>query len=123
MNDPQVSLQPWQYGPQARPAPDGTRRPHSRLAPLSYERMAILLAVAAGPIDRARIPEAVLADTVGAVIIRKTTGYTLIKELTAKGYLQVRGSYTLTDKGWRTLHREHNRMENQRLILKQRLHV
>lgn len=99
------------------------RASHSRLAPLSFERIAILSAVAAGPIDKARIAEEVLADTVAAIVIRKSTAYYLISELTEKGYLQEAGSFTLTNKGWHALQMELKRIEQQRLILKQHLHI
>ena len=103
-------------------APPIKRASHSRLAPLNYERMAILIALADGSIDKAKIAEAVIADTVGAVILRKSTAYYLINELTNQAYIEKRGSYSLTDKGWRILQQELKRIEQQRLILKLRLH-
>ena len=108
------------------PQPTGTtsrRRATTKLSPLSYERIAILTAVAAGPISKARIADAVLADSVAAIVIKLSTTYFPISELTKAGYLQINGSYTLTDKGWRTLQNELKRIEQQRLILKTRLHA
>lgn len=98
-----------------------TRR--SRYAPLSYERMAILVAVAAGPIQKSLIAKAVLGDTVAEIVLKKSTTYFLIRELTNLGYLEVRGTHSLTDKGWRMLNTELNRIEQQRHILKQKLRV
>ncbi len=81
------------------------------------------MAVADGPIDKARIAEKVLGDSVGDIAIKVSTIYYLISKLTNEGYIQASGSYTLTDKGYRTLHSELNRINQQRLILKQRLHI
>ena len=103
--------------------PKSIRATRSKRAPISYERMAILLAVAAAPIDKTRIAGQVLGGSVGDVVIKKSTAYYLIRELTNAGYIQASGSYTLTDKGYRTLHSELKRIEQQRRILKQRLHV
>jgi DNA-binding PadR family transcriptional regulator len=85
--------------------------------------MAILIAVSRGPIDKARISDAVLADTIAAIVLRKSTAYSLISELSNTGYIENRGAYYLTDKGWHTLRNELNRIEQQRRILKQRLHA
>ncbi|HVQ44659.1 MAG TPA: hypothetical protein VMT30_06885 [Candidatus Saccharimonadia bacterium] len=101
--------------------PKTTRQVRTKYTPLSYERLAILLAVAAGPIDCARIAEQVLADTVANIVLKKSTAYYLISELTTTGHLQKHGSYTLTAKGRQTLQRELARLEQQRRLLLQRL--
>ena len=98
------------------------RTRHSKHAPLSYERLAILLATADGPIDKSRIYDAVAADSVGALVMKKSSLYRLISELMKLSYLESKGALTLTDKGWRTLQGELKRIEHQRLILKHRLH-
>ena len=103
--------------------PKPQRVSRTKRTPLSYERVAILLAVAGGPIDKARIADKVLADTVGAVVLSTSTAYYLISELTQDNHLQVNGSYVLTEKGYRTLHHELGRVEQERRILKQRLHI
>ena len=97
--------------------------PRSKHVPISYERVAILLAVATGPIDRRDIEDVVMADSVGAIFIKKSTLYYLISELIEYGLMQHQGSLTLTDKGWRALHNEFSRIEQQRRIMKQRLHI
>ena len=99
------------------------RRSSTKICPITYERLAILMALAAGPIEKARIVEAVLADSVGSIVIKTSTAYFLIKNLEYAGYITVASACKLTDKGWRTLHQELNRIEQQRLILKTRLHV
>ena len=81
------------------------------------------MALATGPVEKARIVEAVLADSVGSLVIKTSTAYFLIKNLEEQGYITETGACKLTDKGWRTLHQELNRIEQQRLILKTRLRV
>ncbi len=73
--------------------------------------------------DKARIVEAVLADTVGAIVLRKSTAYYLINDLAKMGYIAVNESCKLTDKGYALIHQELKRIELERLILKQRLHM
>lgn len=90
---------------------------------MSYERLAILLAVAAGPISGAEIAGQVLADSVGGIIISKSTAYRLISELEERGLIENRGGYALTNAGWRALRGELNRVEQQIRILKSRLHI
>jgi DNA-binding PadR family transcriptional regulator len=99
------------------------RRAKITYAPLSYERQAILIALAGGPLDRAEVASTIIGDTIGALVLSKSSFYRLINESEVKGYIEARGAYYLTDKGWRTLHQELNRIERQRLILKQRLHA
>jgi len=103
--------------------PKAQRHRTGKNAPLSYERLAILVAVAPGPIIKAQIGDTVMGDTAGRIAISKSSLYRLINELTETGYLQSAGTYSLTDKGWRALHLELQRIEQQRLILKQRLHI
>lgn len=105
------------------PTPKPVRLTRNKHVPLSYDRIAILTAVATGPIDRARVAQVVIGDTVGTVVIQKSTLYHHIQELTEKGYLQRSGALTLTAKGWRTLHGELARLVQQHRILKQRLRV
>ncbi len=99
------------------------RRPRSKHAPLSYERIAILMAVATGPIDRSQVAGTIIADTVASIVIKTSTLYYLIRELTQAGHIKRQGSLTLTDKGRNILKVELNRIEQQRYILKQRLHI
>ena len=105
------------------PGPLATRRHYGKLSPLSYERIAILTAIAEGPLTKSEIPKKVLSDTVAAVVLKKSSAYQLINKLIERGYITQTAPYDLTDTGWRTLQNELKRIEYQRLILKQRLHV
>ena len=98
------------------------RIPRLKRIPMSYERIAILMAVADGPIDRAAISDVIVANSIGVILVKKSTLYHLISELIEQDYIKRQGSLTLTDKGWRVLHDELSRIEQERLILKQRLH-
>src|SRR3954467_12256943 len=99
------------------------RRNTGKLSPISYERLAILMAISGGGIEKARVADAVLSDLVGAIVLKSSTTYYLISELLDSKYIEGSGDYFLTDKGWRTLRNELNRIERQRSILKQRLHI
>ena len=99
------------------------RRPKQSYSLLCYEKMAILAALAAGPMDRAAIAFSIIGDTIGGLVLSKSSFYRHIKDLEGGGYIEVNGPLRLTDKGWRTLHQELKRIEQQRLILKTRLHV
>ena len=82
------------------------RRAKQSYAPLSYERAAILTALAMAPLDRAKILGAIIGDTVGELVLKKSSFYRLIAELEADGFIEQKGPYFLTDKGWRSLRHE-----------------
>lgn len=105
-----------------RPA-KSTRKTRTKHSPQSYERIAILVAALACPIKRVEITGQIIADTVGGIVISKSTAYQLISELEATGYLIKKGTYTLSDKGIRTLRTELYRIDNQSRIIRTRLHV
>lgn len=92
-------------------------------SPIGHEQLSILIALAAGPLFRTEIISKVFADSVGNIVLSKSSYYRHIKVLEDCQYIRMLNSYTLTDKGWRTLHQELSRIEQQRLILKARLNV
>lgn len=98
------------------------KRSTSKWAPMSYERIAILIALANEPLDKKDIAGAVQADTLAHVVIKTSTMYFLIRELAHRGYIKEQGPFYLTDKGRHTLLIELSRIEHQRLLLKARLH-
>jgi DNA-binding PadR family transcriptional regulator len=93
----------------------------SQVKPISPERIAILIAVAEGPIDRRDIGAKVQEDSYSSLLIKTSTLYALIRELTTAGYLSYHETYMLNPKGVATLKSEQFRLQQQLNTLKNRL--
>ncbi len=93
-----------------------------RTIPPSHDRIAILIALTAGPLPRATIRDRVQADSVGSVHIKLSTLYVLLAELESAGYIKDPLIYELTQAGWSFVRSELARIEHQRQLIRERLH-
>jgi hypothetical protein len=82
--------------------------------------MAVLVAVAAGPMNRAEIQDQINADTLGRYI-RKSKFYLIVYELIELGYMTGPNPCQLTELGWKLLQSDLNNLEHRVRVLKQRL--
>jgi DNA-binding IclR family transcriptional regulator len=87
------------------------RRPTVSLAPLSHERLAIMLAVAAGPVSASEITRQAIADSTGLLVLKRSSLFRLLLELAGRGLIARHGqdSYRLTERGWKLLELESHR--------------
>ena len=92
-----------------------------RTAPLSHERLAILLALSCPGRNNsiASVSDQVISDSVGSIYIKKSTLYKFVKELESEGHISMPPP-ALTEKGIRTLKLDIARTENYLQLLKQR---
>src|SRR5437870_2548741 len=83
------------------------------LAPLSHERLAILLALAAGPATAAEIETQAIADSAGHVVLKRASLFRHLQELAARNLIESCSpqTYCLTDKGWARVKLEAQRSE------------
>lgn len=72
------------------------------LALLSHERLAILLALAAGPATAGEIEIQSIADSAGHVVLKRASLFRHLQELVARNLIESYSpqSYHLTDRGW-----------------------
>jgi hypothetical protein len=96
------------------------RRPSYTHIPLSHERLAILLAFAGGAYTPAEVARQIIGDSVGGILIRRSSYFRLINELNERGYIDLT-TYRLTEKGWKTIEHEAFRTEQWSRLARQRL--
>jgi DNA-binding PadR family transcriptional regulator len=89
------------------------RHPSTRMAPLSHERLAILLALSSEPMSATEVREQALGDSLGNVVIKYGSLFRLTRELLNSKLINHYGdeAYCPTERGWKLLEQEAARTE------------